>query len=367
MSVLALFASPSPSPATPGPAPSGTPSLTDWGNQLQQRVEETQGVADSMRSACGTDPGMLCRITFDITHDGTAARFVRDFLDAPLKVIGSILFVIVLAWIVRRLSHRVIDRMVLHAGESTVPDRLRRRGKSAHEGSAALISERRRQRAQTTGSVLRSIATVVIFSIAAMMVLQDLGMNLAPLLASAGIAGVAIGFGAQNLVKDYMSGIFMLLEDQYGVGDTIDVGEVRGVVEAVSLRTTRLRDDYGAVWYVRNGEIARVSNETQGWAYAIIDVAVEPDADVDRLIRLLREMGAELRGESEWAESIIRDPEVWGVQLISGNVVVVRIAARTPPLKQYDVAPELRRRAHALLRSEGIAQPSVELNAADLK
>lgn len=362
MSVLAALLA-----ATPTPAPSGSPSITDWGNRIQQQVRDTAEVADTMHSACGSQPGMLCRITFDLTHDGTTARFVRDFLAAPLKVVGAILFVVVLAWIVRRLAHRVIDRMVLHAGETTVPERLRRRGRAGHEGTATLLNERRRQRAQTTGSVLRSIATVVIFGIATLMILQDLGMNLAPLLASAGVAGVAVGFGAQNLVRDYMSGIFMLLEDQYGVGDTIDVGEVRGIVEAVTLRTTRLRDDYGVTWYVRNGEITRVANETQGWAYAIADVAVAPDTDVDRLLHLLREMGAALRAEPEWAAAMMADPEVWGVQLISGNVVVIRIAAKTLPLKQYDVAPELRRRAHALLRTEGIEQSDVELTAADLK
>ena len=359
MSVPALF-------ATPDPSPSGSPSLTDWGNQIQQRVEETRGVANNMQSACGTDPGFLCRITFDITHDGTTARFVRDFLDAPLKVLGSILFVIILAWFVRRLAHRVIDRMVLHAGQSTVPERLRRRGKAAHEGSLALMSERRRQRAQTTGSVLRSIATVVIFGIATMMVLQDLGMNLAPLLASAGIAGVAIGFGAQNLVKDYMAGIFMLLEDQYGVGDTIDIGEATGVVEVVTLRTTRLRDADGVVWYVRNGEVSRVGNQSQGWSRAVVDFPVAYDSDVDRIITLLRDTATDFAADGDWTNKLTGEPDVWGVQAMSGTAVIIRVVVKTTTGDQGPVARELRRRAKALLDAEGVELAHIGLTTADV-
>ncbi|HEY3681762.1 MAG TPA: mechanosensitive ion channel family protein [Streptosporangiaceae bacterium] len=363
MSILALLAS------TPTPAPSGSPTITDWGNQLQERVRETQGVADNMRSACGSnDPGVLCRLTFDMTHDGGTARFVRDFLDAPLKVIGAILFVVVLAWIIRRFTHRLIDRMVVRAGESTVPERLRRRNRAAaHEGALALMSERRRQRAQTTGSVLRSVATVVVFGIAAMMILQDLGMDLTPVLASAGIVGVAVGFGAQNLVKDYMSGIFMLLEDQYGVGDTIDIGEATGVVETVTLRTTRLRDADGVVWYVRNGEVKRVGNESQGWSRAVVDLPVSYEADIDRISALLRETAAEMAGDEEWKKRLTSEPDVWGVQAMSGTAVVMRVVVKTTSGDQGAVARELRRRAKAALDAEGVELARVDLTATDLK
>lgn len=364
MSAFALFASPS--PTSPAPEPSGTPSLTDWGNQLQQRVEETQGVANNLPSACGTDPGILCRITFDISHDGATARFVRDFLDAPLKVAGSILFVVFLAWLVRRMTHRLIDRMVLHAGQSTVPERLRRRGRAGREGTLALMSERRRQRAQTTGSVLRSIATVVIFGIATMMALQNLGMNLAPLLASAGIAGVAVGFGAQNLVQDYMAGIFMLLEDQYGVGDTIDIGEATGVVEVVTLRTTRLRDADGIVWYVRNGEVTRVGNESQGWSRAVVDFPVPYDSDVDRIMALLRETAAEFAVDGDWKDKLTGEPDVWGVQALSGTAVIIRLVVKTTAGDQGPVSRELRRRAKAALDAEGVALAEIGLSAGDV-
>lgn len=359
MSVAAPFASPS-------PTPSGSPGLTDWGSQLQHQVQQAQYVPNTLPAACGTDPGILCRITFGVTGDGSTARFVRDFLDTPLKILASVLFVVLLAWFVRRTAHRLIDRMVLRAGQSSVPERLRRRGKAAREESLAMMSERRRQRAQTTGSVLRSIATVVVFGIAAMMVLENLGMDLAPLLASAGIAGVAIGFGAQSLVTDFMSGIFMLLEDQYGVGDTIDVGEAVGVVEVVTLRTTRIRDADGVVWYVRNGEVSRIGNKSQGWSRAVVDFPVVYESDVDKIITTLREVAAEFAADDDWKGKLTGEPDVWGVQGMSGSAVVIRTVVKTTAGDQGAVQRELRRRAKAALDAEQVKLAHIGLSAADL-
>lgn len=331
------------------PTPTAPPVWNDWGQQLQQKVQQGQQVTDTLDAACGTDPGVLCSVTFNITHDGSASRFVRDFLATPLSVLGSILFIIVIAWFVRRLTHKMIDRMVLHAAESTMPEKLRKRPTSGHAGSPVLLNERRRQRAHTTGSVLRSIATVVVFGIAILMVLDNLGMNLAPLLASAGIAGVAVGFGAQNLVKDFLSGVFMVLEDQYGVGDTIDVGEATGMVEAVTLRTTRLRDSEGVVWYVRNGTIQRVGNQSQGWARATVDIPVGYTTDVAALTTRLRRMAVAMWHEPAWAEVIAEEPEVWGLQSISTDTLVLRMSTKTAPLQQDGVARELRHRAKLVL------------------
>lgn len=332
-------------------------------------MQQAQDVPNTLPGACGTDPGILCRITFGVTGDGSTARFVRDFLDTPLKLLLSILFVVVLAWFVRRMAHRLIDRMVLRAGQATVPERLRRRGKTgkvARAESLAMMSERRRQRAETTGSVLRSIATVVVFGIATMMVLQDLGMNLAPLLASAGIAGVAIGFGAQNLVKDYMSGIFMLLEDQYGVGDTIDVGEAIGVVEVVTLRTTRIRDADGVVWYVRNGEVTRIGNKSQGWSRAVVDFPVAYESDVDKIITMLREVATDFAADEDWKDRLTGEPDVWGVQAMSGSAVIIRTVVKTTAGDQGAVQRELRRRAKSALDAEGVKLAHIGLAATDL-
>jgi small-conductance mechanosensitive channel len=204
--------------------------------------------------------------------------------------------------------------------------------------------ERRGQRATALASLLGNAATVTIFSIAAVIILGDLGLNLAPVLASAGVLGIAIGFGAQNLVKDFLAGIFMLLEDQYGVGDTVDMGSVAGTVEAVSLRITRLRDINGVVWHIRNGTIKRAGNETHGWARAVIDFPVPYQVPVAAARSALERAAVGLWQEPGWHEVILDRPEVWGVQDITADTVVIRVAARTSPQGKLDVARELRER-----------------------
>jgi small-conductance mechanosensitive channel len=159
---------------------------------------------------------------------------------------------------------------------------------AAAQAETALVDERRKQRVRALGAILRSAASVTIFSIAGFAVLGDLGINLAPLLASAGVVGVAIGFGAQNLVRDYLSGIFMLVEDQYGVGDVITVGTATGTVENVTLRITRMRDVNGVVWHIRNGAIETLGNESQGWARAVTDFPVPFEADLATVRNLLQ-------------------------------------------------------------------------------
>jgi small conductance mechanosensitive channel len=177
----------------------------------------------------------------------------------------SILLILIIALVVRWLVRRALDRVVRRASEGSVPAVL------ARTKAGAVLSElrpgaadRRRERAQTMGSVLKSITSAVIMGIAAIMILAELGVPVAPILTGAGIVGVALGFGAQNFVKDFLAGIFMILEDQLGVGDVIDTGQATGTVEAVGLRVTRLRDVNGTIWYVRNGEILRIGNESQG-------------------------------------------------------------------------------------------------------
>jgi small conductance mechanosensitive channel len=175
------------------------------------------------------------------------------------------LLILILALIVRWLARRAIDRVVRRASEGSVPAILARTKagevlRDLRPGAA----DRRRERAQTMGSVLKSIASALIMGVAAIMILAEIGVNVAPILTGAGIVGVALGFGAQNFVKDVLAGIFMILEDQLGVGDVVDTGHATGTVEAVGLRVTRLRDEQGTIWYVRNGEILRIGNESQG-------------------------------------------------------------------------------------------------------
>jgi hypothetical protein len=227
---------------------------------------------------------------------------------------------------------------------------------AAASAERALIDERRHQRVRALGSILRSAASVTVFAIAGVVVLGDLGINLAPLLASAGVVGVAIGFGAQNLVRDYLSGIFMLLEDQYGVGDVITVGDATGTVETVTLRITRMRDVNGIVWHVRNGAIEKVGNESQGWARAVIDFPVPYAADLATIRSVLSDTALSLWNEPAWRAVMLEEPEVWGAQEVSSSEVTMRIVVKTAPLRQWEVEREMRVRVKAALDATGIGQ-----------
>jgi small-conductance mechanosensitive channel len=225
---------------------------------------------------------------------------------------------------------------------------------AAAQAETGLVDERRKQRVRALGAILRSGSSVTIFSIAGFVILGDLGINLAPLLASAGVVGVAVGFGAQNLVRDYLSGIFMLVEDQYGVGDVITVGDATGTVENVTLRITRVRDVNGIVWHVRNGAIETVGNESQGWARAVLDFPVPFAADLVTIRNLLQETGDVMWNEPTWRAVMLEAPEVWGAQEITSDEVVMRMVAKTAPLRQWEVEREMRARVKAALYAAGI-------------
>ncbi len=273
-----------------------------------------------------------------------------------------ILVILLVAVIVRVLVARMIRR-ITRAAASEVPLVLRPlKERIPVDGlleGAGLVSERRRQRAETIGSVLGSVASITILVIGGMLILSELKYSLAPVLASAGILGVAVGFGAQNLVKDFLSGIFMLLEDQYGVGDVIDVGSAKGTVESVTLRITKLRDVNGVAWYVRNGEISRLGNESQNWARVILDVPVAHDQDVKRVEEILKEVADALAADPLWDEKILEEPSVWGVQELTNSSVVVRITLKTAPGEQGPVARDLRARVKAAFDDAGVAMAAV--------
>jgi small-conductance mechanosensitive channel len=271
---------------------------------------------------------------------------------------GRVLVVLALALVLRAALHRVVRRLVRTAAQGSMPVLLRplkERARGTVFEPTALLSERRRQRAEALGSVLRSIASSTVAAVAGAMVLSELGLDLTPVVASAGIVGVAVGFGAQNLVKDLLTGMFMLLEDQYGVGDVIDAGPAIGTVESVTLRTTRLRDVDGTVWYIRNGEIARVGNKSQGWARAILDVPLEPEADVAAVRALALEVANSLRDDEVFGRKVVEDPEVWGLEPVGADGLILRIALKTAPLEQWAVERELRERLITAAGEQGVA------------
>ncbi len=289
------------------------------------------------------------------------ANAVQDWFDTHASGLieggARVGLILLIALIVRAALHRLVARLVRTASEGTVPVALRPlrdRARGTVFEASPLLSERRRQRAETLGTVLRSIASFTVVFVAGAMVLSELGLNLAPIVASAGIVGVAVGFGAQNLVKDFLTGMFMLLEDQYGVGDVVDAGEATGTVESVTLRTTRLRDVQGTVWHIRNGEITRIGNKSQGWARALLDVPLDLTTDVPAVRSLALAVANALCEEEDFADKIVEDPEVWGVQALGADGLVLRIALKTAPLQQWAVERALRERLMAAFETHGV-------------
>ena len=272
---------------------------------------------------------------------------------------GGIALIIVLALALRWFINRAVDRLVGRAATGNVPGFIAdSRAGEFLDNLKPANHARRQQRTETMGSLLKSVSTGLILAVVVVMVLSKLGIDIAPIIASAGIVGVALGFGAQNLVKDFLSGIFMILEDQYGVGDTVDLGEATGTVEAVSLRVTRLRDVNGTVWYVRNGEILRVGNQSQNWARTVLDVTVSYDADLDKVQRILQEVATTTYENEQFHDVIIEAPEVWGVERFDKDGVVVRVVLKTAPAQQWLVARAMRQRIKAEFDRAGIKMPT---------
>ena len=281
-----------------------------------------QLMSAAQMSADGVSGGIQWEAAADNTH-----KTLDWLLGTPLQIVGIVLGAMVVRWLVHRAITRVVTRAVDVSKRPEEP-KLRKSSRVLAGAAGAFVSERRGQRAETVGSVLRSVATFVIFGLAFVMVLDKLGIPIGPLLASAGVAGVALGFGAQSLVRDFLSGIFMILEDQYGVGDVIDTGSAVGTVEDVSLRVTRLRDGTGVVWYVRNGEIMRVGNHSQGWSTAIVDVAVAYNEDIARVQDVIREVAEAMAEDDDWVEKFVDDPVVAGVESVTGSAVTIRVVAK---------------------------------------
>jgi small-conductance mechanosensitive channel len=277
------------------------------------------------------------------------------FVVTPLRIVITILVALLLRW----LLHRLINRAVRPATRGEVPKILRPLKERAHTAalleSSGLLSERRAQRAATIGSVLKSGVSFTLFVIAALLVIGDLGVNLAPFIAGTSIVGVAVGFGAQNIVGDFLSGMFMMLEDQYGVGDVIDFEQASGTVEAVGLRTTRLRDVNGTVWYVRNGVVVRVGNMSQGFATVVLDVPIDAWADVGSASEAMLAVARAMRDEEEWASVFLSEPEVQGVEALTRYETRIRVVARVRPLEQWRTARELRQRIRARLDELGLS------------
>ncbi len=296
----------------------------------------------------------LCDAVYDLTENHTAARVANHlspWVTAVLIVLGALL--------VNRVVRRVIKRVVRRLARVETANRLRSlRLRTGLETSTGTPTMRREQRAQTIGDGLRSLASLLIGVFAFFAILAAFGISLQAIVTGAGLLGVMLGFGAQNLLRDIISGTFMILEDQFGVGDVIDVGEATGTVELLSLRSTRLRDVEGIVWHVPNGEVRRVGNKSQQWSRAILDVPVAYDSDVEVATDAIKAAADSMWHDERWSTRIIDEPEVLGVESIAATGITIRLAVKTLPAEQWKVARELRVRIKAELDEAGIERPA---------
>jgi small conductance mechanosensitive channel len=277
------------------------------------------------------------------------------FIGKPLSIVITVLAAVILRWLALRSIGRVVAA-TLARSDARRPGEGSRAGRVLAQATGS-AHERHRQRTLTMGSLLRSMVTFFVVLITILTILSTVGIDLGPVLATAGVGGVALGFGAQSLVKDFLSGIFMILEDQYGVGDVVDTGEAIGTVEEVSLRVTRLRDGQGVVWYIRNGEIVRIGNKSQGWSTALVDIPVAYSENLDKVIPLIRTVVHELDQSPDWADKLLEEPQVVGVESMTGSVVTIRVVAKTAPEQQYGVSREIRERVKASFDEHGVKAP----------
>lgn len=273
----------------------------------------------------------------------------------PVRILGIVVVALVVRWIVFRLIRGLVAKA---AAFSPHPRLASTRSGRLLLDSAGLLAERRRERVQTLGSTLRSLASFTIGVLALLAILSQLGMKTLPAgLAGASIVAAAVAFGAQQIVRDFLSGAFLLVEDQYGVGDSVDLGVVSGKIESVGLRITQVRDDQGVVWYVRNGDIVKVGNRSQGWATAKVDVPLAVDADIEQARGVLTAVATGLRQDEEWAQDLLADPVVTGPEEFAVDHVLMRITVRTAPGDSLDVERELRTRIAATLPYRTAQQP----------
>jgi moderate conductance mechanosensitive channel len=321
---------------------------------LQNPAADAITSLTNLDQACGVDKSWACRWIYDWTGSDTWAGVADWAIAKPL----AILLVVLVAILASRLSRWIIKRSMLRftdAGHQARVARLRRR-----TPDALLRTDewnlRTEARVHTLTAVFRSLATGFIWFVAAVWILDIVGVNFGPLIATAGIAGIALGFGTQTMVKDFIAGFFIVAEDQFGVGDVVDLGgEAKGTVEQVTLRATRVRDVEGTLWHVPNGQLTRVANKSQEWARALIDVVVPYQADLDAVTDLMQSVADDLTADDRWQHEVLEQADIWGVQDFAADGVHVRMVIKTRPAAQFGLLRELRRRLKSAFDTAGIA------------
>jgi moderate conductance mechanosensitive channel len=279
-------------------------------------------------------------------------------LTLPLRILAVVLVALALVAISNLLVKRVVRRLTAKLDSDSSEGSLQPQSKLRMPGNNA----RRAQRIAAVGSLLKSLFAAIITAVAILTILPMLGIDIGPLLVSASVLGVALGFGAQNLIKDYLAGVFIVMEDQYGLGDVIETNGLVGTVEDVGLRVTQIRDLTGVVWYLRNGELLQVGNRSQGWTLATADIPIDPDADLAVVRDVVNQTGQAMLAEDSNASGLLEAPFYAGVESVSSLATVVRIASKAAPDKQIVASRQLRERMRAALQQHGIhiaTQPMV--------
>ncbi|MHB1486790.1 MAG: mechanosensitive ion channel family protein [Acidimicrobiales bacterium] len=285
-----------------------------------------------------TDSGYVYEILRQLGASSPSAHATQVLLTGPLKIV----LIVALAVLASRIGSKIARKLVQSLQQrSVLGDPTRRAGTRVH----------------TVANLIASLWRTIVWIVAGLTVLGILGINLTPFLAGATVIGAALGFGAQSLVKDILSGFFIIVEDQYGIGDTIELGDVVGVVEDLNLRVTQIRSVDGKVWYLPNGEIRKVANDSLGWSRAIIDVILPLGTNVDTASRLITEEAAGVAADPEWSKACLGQPELWGVQTMDATSVTIRIALKTTIGRNAQISRAIRTRANARLFGEGLLSP----------
>ena len=312
---------------------------------LAQSAEEEAELTVEVADSCA-DLGPLCDQLVQWTGNETLSSTLAWFLGTPVKII----IIAILALGLNRLVRRAILRL------------MNRLGSASDDTAGRLLSDRSReraeQRADTIGSLLRSLSTGLIYGIAALMMLDLVGISIVPIIASAGILGLAIGFGAQSVVEDFLRGLFMLGEDQFGVGDRVDVGSVNGYIERVTLRTTIIKDPNGTLWHIPNSEINYVANETQESSRAVVEVNMAYESDIGRAMEVLAAAAEAACAEPEWKDRVVSPPEVRGVQDLKYDDLTIRVQVWIESSVRRQFERHLRRHLKEGLEQAGVPHPN---------
>jgi moderate conductance mechanosensitive channel len=294
---------------------------------------------------CWEQDGSLCSFVYNLTNGNTALANGAEWLVLrPLQIVATLLGALLINRLLRRRVRNSVRRLL-----SAQPDKLSFR--------STLHDPRRETRANAISAVLSGALSAVVWAVALMFVAGRIGLELGPLLAGAGIAGIALGFGSQSLVKDWIAGLFMLMEDHYGIGDVVDLGPATGVVERFSLRSTVIRSLNGTVWHIPNGEITRVGNLSQVWSMALVEVSVAYHTDLDTAIAVLSRTAEQVVSEQEYAETVLEPPVVSGVEHLGHDGITLRLMVKTTAGAQWALQRALRKAVKESFQAEGIEIP----------